>query len=101
MKEQDFLNNVVDLAHLRGWKVHHSRPAWTELGWRTALQGDAGFPDLFLARQPDIIVAELKSDKGKLSELQTEWIEVLKSCPGIKFYLWRPDDWDNIVRILY
>ena len=100
MREQDFLNNVVDLAHLRGWKVHHSRPAWTGVGWRTALQGDPGCPDLLLVRKPRVILSELKSEKGKISDVQTSWVEELKGCPGIELYLWRPDDWNEIVKML-
>lgn len=100
MLEQGFLDSIVDLAHLRGWKVHHGRPAWTEKGYRTAIQGDAGFPDLFLARKPRIVIAEIKSDKGRVSEAQSEWLLELKQCFGIELYLWRPDDWEEIVKIL-
>jgi hypothetical protein len=100
ISEQDFLNSVVELAHLMHWRVHHSRPAWTEKGYRTAIQGDAGFPDLFLARKPRIVIAEIKSDKGRISEAQSEWLLELKQCFGIELYLWRPDDWLEIQHIL-
>lgn len=101
MPEQGLLDSVIDLAQLRGWKVHHGRPAWSEKGWRTAIQGDAGFPDLFLARKPRVILAELKSDVGKLSAFQQSWMAELDACPGVESYVWRPAHWDEIQRILW
>jgi len=100
ISEQDFLNSVVELAHLMHWKVHHSRPAWTEKGYRTAIQGDAGFPDLILVRPPRVIIVELKSEKGKLTAEQESWIKDLEGCEGVDVDTWYPDDWDAIKGIL-
>jgi len=100
MREDEFMSSVVDLAHVFHWMVHHGRPAWSEKGWRTPIQGDSGFPDLVLVRWPRVIFAELKSKQGKVSDAQSGWIEALKGCPGIELYLWRPDDWLEIQHIL-
>ena len=98
--EEQFLKQVIDLAKLTGWRVAHFRPAKTERGWRTAVQADgAGFPDLVLTRQLEIIFAELKSEKGVVSLEQGEWIDALR-LSGVPCYVWRPSDWDRIVEVL-
>ncbi len=96
ISEADLLRSVIELAHIFGWKVQHTRPARLGNGqWRTAIQGDAGGPDLTLARHGVFILAELKSEHGKLSPEQQEWQEA-----GV--LLWRPGDWlsGNIEKIL-
>ena len=83
ISEKDFLEQVIDLAHVFGWKVAHFRPAKTEHGWRTAIQADGkGFPDLVMvhAEKKRLIFAELKSEIGKPSPEQGEWLEDLREC---------------------
>ena len=102
MSEADWQYTVIDLAHLYGWKVAHFRGAWSKDGKRfvTPVGADgAGFPDLVLARRDmqgrrEWIVAELKAEDGQPSPEQCEWLELLHG------YLWRPSDYDEIVRIL-
>jgi hypothetical protein len=63
----------------------------------------AGFPDLVLVRPPVIIIAELKSARGRLSSSQRAWLERFQQCsvPGrVETYIWRPGDWAEILRIL-
>ena len=96
MTEAAFLRQVVDLAHLTGWLVHHCRPARTAKGWATPIQGDAGFPDLVLAKEGRVIFAELKREKAKPSEAQMEWIEALGELARV----WYPSMWDSIVELL-
>jgi len=99
--EADFMAQVIDLAHLYGWLVQHTRPAWTEKGYRTPIQGDAGFLDLVLAHlgQQRVIFAEAKSQRGRLSPAQQRWIEALKAC-GQEVEVWRPDDINRITWLL-
>ena len=103
--EAEFLNLVVELAHLKGWLVAHSRPAWSSKGYRTPIQGDKGFFDLVLVRRTpegfsDIIFAELKSEKGRLTKEQQEWLDVLKLNPTTQCFVWRPSDWQEIISVL-
>ena len=100
ISEADFLGQVIDLAHLCGWRVQHVRPAWSNKGWRTPIQGDPGFPDLVLVKQPRVIIAELKSDKGSVDHEQRAWLTELAGCPGVESYVWKPRIWDDIVAIL-
>lgn len=89
--EAEFQSYVLDLAALLGWRVAHFRPARTEKGWRTAVAADGkGFPDLVLVRDR-VIFAELKSDTGRLSGEQEEWLEDLAAA-GAETYIWRPSD---------
>ena len=101
--EAEFMGQIIEMAQLRGWRVHHTRPAWTGKGWRTPIQGDPGFPDLVLVRKRGnvrVIFAELKSDKGRLAEDQGEWIRLLEGCKGVETYIWKPGMWEDILAIL-
>jgi hypothetical protein len=97
LTEDDLLTRVLDLARLRGWKVVHYRPAKTAKGWRTPLQGDKGCPDVILARNGVVILAELKSDTGKATPEQRQWLAQL----GDHGHLWRPRDWPRIAALLH
>jgi hypothetical protein len=88
--EGEWMATVSDLAALQGWANYHTydsrRSKW-------------GFPDLCLVRPPRIIFAELKSERGRPSDAQRYWLDLLTRCP-VEAYLWRPDDWDAVQRIL-
>lgn len=94
--EADFTQAVIELATYRRWKVTHFRPARTMRGWATPVQGDPGFPDLVLARRGDVIFAELKTEKGRVTQAQAAWATAL----GSQYRLWRPSQMDDIAREL-
>ena len=99
--EATLQTQVIDLAHLQGWLVHHTRPAQNRRGqWGTPIQGDKGFPDLVLVRRPRVIFAEIKSQKGAPSAEQTGWLLELAGCPGVETHIWKPSDWPDIERTL-
>ena len=97
MKESELLDNVLQLAKLRGWLAAHFRPAQTRRGWRTAVSGDgAGFPDLVMVRKDRCLFVELKSERGKLSPNQETWLGFLTGANQRgRVYVWRPSDWLN------
>ena len=99
LSERAFLDQVIDLARHCGWLVHHQRPARTAQGWRSAIQGHKGFPDLVLVRPPHLIFAELKAGKGKATLEQEDWLDCLRTA-GAWAVVWRPEDWDTIERTL-
>jgi hypothetical protein len=84
------------LLGLYGWHVCHvptravvrNGRVWHE----TSYEGFSGLPDLICARDGRVILIELKTDAGKLSEGQTDW---LAASGGL---LWRPSDWPMIER---
>jgi VRR-NUC domain len=99
--ERDFTAQVIELAHLLGWRVAHFRPAMTARGWRTPVQGDGqGFPDLILVRRDRLIAAELKREKGGVvSEDQRWWLAAFDAA-GLETAVWRPSDFDRIAEDL-
>jgi len=89
MTEADLLLSIRQLARLTGWRCYHTR---------YSLGSDPGFPDLVLVRLGRVIFAELKSERGKLTPAQQEWMEELelaenRSGETVQVRLWRPDDW--------
>lgn len=96
ISEADLLQRTIDTARYSGWLCAHFRPARTARGWRTPMQGDAGLPDLILARRGVVIAAELKSERGRLGPGQREWLDAL----GEHGRLWRPDSWPEIQELL-
>lgn len=96
MTEAQFTQRVIDTAKLFGWLVCHFRPARTERGWRTPIQGDSGFPDLVLARRGTVITPELKVNGRKPRSDQVSWGVALGEC----YRLWYPEDWPAILEEL-
>ncbi|MCL6476465.1 MAG: hypothetical protein K6U75_15600 [Firmicutes bacterium] len=35
-----------------------------------------------------------------MTPAQQEWLNLLKDCPSVEVYLWTPEDWDEIERVL-
>lgn len=64
------------------------------------MQADgAAFPDLVLVRDR-IIAAELKrSAREKPTDEQQAWLDAFAAA-GAESYVWRPDDLDELPRIL-
>lgn len=94
LSEADFQQRVMDAARRAGWLCVHFRPAKTQRGvWVTPMTGDKGFPDLALAKDGRVILAELKSDTGKPSKEQLAWLAAV----GGHGRLWSPENWEAIL----
>ena len=103
VSEAAFTDSVIKQAQFLGWRTAHFRPARVQRGddvsYRTPVQGDGkGFPDLVLVRWR-VIYAELKSEKGVIEVEQVKWLDALDRS-GMRAYLWRPSDIEEITRIL-
>ena len=98
ISEASFLQQVKALAYLHGWAFHHATPSMTSKGrWLTT--GSPGFPDVVLAHpERGVIMAELKTTKGKTTTAQDGWMRAL--APHVECYLWRPEDLTDIERRL-
>lgn len=98
MSEAAFQASVIELAEALGWSVFHPPD-----NMRRKNKNDewyvqdvkVGYPDLTMLRPPEILVAELKSDTGKLRPGQQEWLDRFAAC-GVEAYLWRPRDFDAV-----
>lgn len=108
MSEKEFQGHVLSLAVAKGWRCYHTYDS---------RRSQPGFPDLVMVRGGRIVFAELKSERGKLSEPQMEWILALREVEErVDYYVmdagwddpsdtmlvqcWRPSDWPEIERIL-
>ena len=87
--ERQFADAVIEYAELCGWLVKRD-PMYR------ATAASPGFPDLVLARKGQVIFAELKTEKGKLSQAQMCW----GASIGDDWHLWRPSDWPEIEKVL-
>jgi hypothetical protein len=110
MSEEQLVNHIIAASQSLGYLVAHFRPAKTEKGWRTAMQGDVGFPDLVMANGKVIIFAECKrwDPKAKVADEQERWLRMVDVTAGhgilglVWVYVWRPTNWldGTIERIL-
>lgn len=93
-------SQVIQLAKMNGFRVHHARPVQQANGrWLTAIAGDAGFPDLVLAhRDRGVLFLELKAESGRLTPGQIEWGQNLG--PHVEYWLVRPDDLPKLAKRL-
>lgn len=92
LTERQWHYQVTDLAHLRSWWVYHPvLSKWSEPGW----------PDLTLIRGPRMVLAELKSDRGKVTPAQRKVFALLDGVEGIEAYVFRPADFDRVKEILW
>jgi hypothetical protein len=84
---------VKAIAYTYSWVTHHSQPSMTRSG-RYLTTGSPGFPDLVLAGERGLIFAELKTDVGRVSQAQVNWLKALD--PWVECYVWRPRDLPEI-----
>jgi hypothetical protein len=84
--EKQWMEQVIELATRYRWQHFHVYDS---------RRSDPGWPDLTLVRPPDLLFAELKTDRGRLSVAQRTWIERLREC-GQEIHVWRPRDFADI-----
>ena len=90
MAEAPFQEKIIDFCdwlRLLHYHVYDSR------------RSSSGFPDLVIVGPAGTVFAELKSTSGKVSFAQQEWHTRLNESGAIA-YIWRPEDWDDVERIL-
>lgn len=59
-----------------------------------------GVPDLWLMRPPRMVYAELKDETEPPTAAQVACMALLRLYPWVEVYLFRPQDWDEVERIL-
>ena len=96
MSEAELFEQVRPLLNLGGWLwVHH----------RDSRGSNPGFYDIVAVRESRLLFAELKRQKGRLSDAQKQWETALTRVATLNSwylerYLWRPSDFDRIVEVL-
>lgn len=88
--EKQWQAQVVYLARLFGYRIYHP---WL------SIRSERGWPDLAIFRPGRFLLAELKSDTGKLTDAQLRMIADLTAA-GVEVYVWRPRDIDRVMEIL-
>jgi hypothetical protein len=93
--ERAFQTAVVEYAKLCGWKAFHPFDS---------RRSEPGWPDLALVRHGMLLFAELKTERGRVSPVQRDWLEALEAVSAwtnaVEVRLWRPSDWPEIERVL-
>jgi len=103
--ENEFQSQVIEAAQYLGYRVAHFRGVRIQrkdgsVYYQTPVQADGkGFPDLILIRGCVILAVELKSEKGRVTSAQEEWLSAFKEA-GVATFVFRPSDWEDIVRCL-
>lgn len=91
--EAPFQRLVTDAAEIFGWLWYHSADSRRD---------NPGFPDLTMVRVVPpyaLILAELKTERGRLRAEQCMWATALLRA-GVRYYLWRPSNWSEILAVL-
>jgi len=85
--EKQLLAQVEKLARAHQYLFYHTFDA---------RRSAPGFPDVILLRAASpwrparLIVAELKSRRGKVSAAQAQWLAAFREIAGIECYVWTP-----------
>lgn len=91
MTEAQFQRRITDLCDWLRLKWHHETDS---------RRSKSGFPDLVIAGPGGVAFAEVKTEKGRVTKGQSEWIEML-TLAGVPAYVWRPSDWEWVEEVLY
>lgn len=90
--ESAFQAAVIKEAKKLSWLIFHP---WL------SIKSKAGWVDLAMARGNRLILAELKTETGKLSAAQENWKERLETIGGnVTYAVWQPHDWATIMATL-
>lgn len=91
MSEGVLLGEVRRLARNAGYLTYHThRSDRSERGWFDLACAKPGHP---------LLLAELKTQRGKLSKEQLWWYEAVSQATGVEAYIWRPSSLPEIVTL--
>lgn len=97
--EAAFQQAVIQLFRFCGWHVWAPPPNRPGASGRVPkiIGVVGGWPDLAMWREDpaEFMLAELKSEKGRVRADQTATITQLRAC-GLEVCVWRPSDWAAI-----
>jgi len=82
MTERELLERVRSLARVLGLLVYHTHDS---------RRSEPGFPDLVIVGHGRVLYAELKTQRGRLTDAQRLWISQLQDADS-EVCVWRPAD---------
>lgn len=95
--ESTFQKWVQKLMTQQGWLWYHAADNIPRGGWKANIK--PGFPDLVAVRRGRLLIAELKTQTGKITDPQDDWLTALRTT-GAEVHIWRPGDQQKIREIL-
>jgi len=92
LSERDLLAEVRALAEGMGWLVYHT--------WDSR-HSPKGLPDLLMVKGHRLIAAELKAQKGKVTDEQEQWLRALARVQTVDAMVIRPgSDYSELIEVL-
>jgi len=91
MSEERLLDTFRQAARLGGWRTYHTRDS---------RKSEQGFPDLILVRDRECIAAELKTERGRVTDAQRDSLACLDRVPGVEVHVVRPNMLDAFLERL-
>jgi len=88
--ERAWQRTVEEAARWLGYRTFHVEFSFGSV---------RGFPDLIIMGKGRVVFAELKSERGKTTADQDEWLTFL-DAEGLESHLWRPSNWDDVIKVL-
>jgi hypothetical protein len=85
--EAQLQQTILDAARQLNWMVYHTFDS---------RRSEPGFPDAVLLRGRRCLVLEFKTEKGRVSTAQTEWLEAFAEA-GIDARVVRPSESDEVL----
>ena len=86
--EEELLKFVRWTAREQGWLVYHTHDS---------RGSEPGFPDVVATNGEQLLFSELKSNRGKLTMEQQQWLNLLRRIPSIDVHLWRPQHMADVI----
>lgn len=95
---EDMTETQWDALVFRGPKSIAKQCGWTSYHVLRSRGSAPGYPDR-TAWRDRLVLAELKTEKGKISDRQVDVLSGLAKA-GAEVYLWRPNDLDEIGHVM-
>lgn len=78
---QQTVHQLCSCLRLLHYHTHDSR------------RSNAGWPDLAIIRADELLLRELKSERGAVRPEQRTWLDALAQVRRVSVGVWRPADW--------
>lgn len=89
--ESEWQSFVTDCLDLGGWRWHHETDS---------RKSKSGFPDLIAVKGNQMIVLELKTQKGRVRPEQVDWLVALANVDGrVRVGVLRPSQWRDVLEL--
>jgi hypothetical protein len=91
VNETQWRADVKRLARSGGWAIYYTP---------YSLGATPGWPDLALVKPPRVVLAELKTRRGRVRAGQEDTAYLLERCERVEYHLWRPENEGDVAATL-